>query len=235
MKAINGQIDMFSYMSTYSPENTVGKPYEKGTLLYEVKLDKYQCFMIERWFEHSGKGKYGYHAARLDSPYGGTTIQHRNIGENVFLTEKEAKEKALENTAGLIKFSEEELNKSILDIRSFVKFSLCSPNPRCQFKTIALLKQGIYIKDDCCYPFLHIYKDTNASKNAFDRICLKSLKDDYNGGLHIEEIKIHYTFEDVYRCTESKYSALEYTCNHGSPYGDASKYDYGNLIQKASL
>lgn len=235
MKSINGQIDMFSYMNNTTYEDMAEKPYEKGTLLYEVKLDKYQCYIIEGWFEHSGKGKYGYHAARVNSPYGGTTIQHCDIGENVFLTEKDAIEKAVKNASGLIKLSEEELNNSILDIRSFVKFSLRIQNPRCQFKTIALLKQGIYIKDDCDYPFLHIYKDTNASKNTFDRICFKSLKNNFNNGMHIEEIQTHFSFEDVYRCTESKYSSLVYTCNHGSPYGDESKYDYGNLISKASI
>lgn len=238
MKSMAGQLDIFSFMeSTFSKksQNEV-LSYPIGTIMYEVKLDKTRKFVVENSYEYDldGETAYGYFVHDTENTQWHNTLLQRNIGISVFIDEKEAKKKAEENAVGIKKFTADVLRDSLIDIRSFITISPRIPKSTYQLKTMALTKQGIYIKDYCCYPFLHIYQDFDAAQKAFQKMCQKTFDTTYSSNLYIEEIYVHFEFEDVYRCTESKYSALEYTYNHGSPYGDDKKYEYGKLISEAS-
>lgn len=225
MENILGQMSIFDFLPQTVPAEDVQESSKHdlsiGDILYQVRLDTVRRMAAENIFTlDDGRKRASFQEAFDDGSHGlHDVVDVTEIGQTFFWEQEDALHKAKENRNRIIKISADELEQATEEVISYC----CVSGKYCKvqladkkFKTITLTRYGIYEKDAYCYPFLHRYPDMDSASEQFYKM-VKKIERKENGYAWCR-IPANFSYEDVYRCTESKYAGLDYTLHHGKPW-----------------
>ena len=213
---IAGQVELLDYLNSLADH----KEIQEGSSIWKVVLDQVHPLQVQKKFFVNGKEMLN--CKRTDIPIFDTVCANL-LDETLFLHIEEAEQKAAENRKKVLKFSPRELEEGTITIRSYcIAGSGFSDLPTTYtYKTIALTRYGVYVKENMLYPFLHCYPDKESAEKQFVRMCRKIEREKTRKAWQL--LSVHFAYEDVYRCSDEKYAGLEYAVTNGHPYKKGEK------------
>lgn len=210
-KEYAGQMDLMDFLGEPEGKETAVEQKPKGRegeYLYLVNGNQMECVWVIE--SRADKDERKIHICQGNSSENVFEIREEQIGVDVF-TDLNSARIHLNECKAAKKISREELEDLLIERQSFALLRQVSAknkeNKPVTFKTIALCKQGIFCMDGS-EPILHYYGDAVESAERQYRRMVEKIQS--QSGIEVVRLPVHYEFCDLYQCSPSKYSSLDY-------------------------